>query len=70
MTGRGRRVVVNRDVCVGSGWCVNLAAGAFAIDAADGRARVVAADGAAPDELDEAADSCPVAAISFEGGAE
>jgi ferredoxin len=70
VTVQDRRVVVNRDVCVGSGWCVNLASGAFVVDPADGKARVVASDGAASEDIEEAVDSCPVAAISFQGNTE
>ncbi|WP_432842339.1 ferredoxin [Dactylosporangium sp. CA-092794] len=70
MTAQRRRVIVDRDVCVGSGWCVNLAAAAFEIDPVDGKARVQASAGGTPDELEEALDSCPVSAISFAGGTE
>ncbi|XRQ08647.1 4Fe-4S domain-containing protein [Actinomadura welshii] len=67
MSGVERRVVVDRDVCVGSTWCVSVAGGAFEIDASDGKARALTPGAAGPDELLEAVDGCPVAAISFEG---
>lgn len=67
MSGAERRVAVDRAVCVGSTWCVSVAGGSFVIDAADGKARALTPGTAGPDELLEAVEGCPVAAISFEG---
>ncbi|WP_199435396.1 ferredoxin [Qaidamihabitans albus] len=67
MSGSERRVVVDRAVCVGSTTCVNVAGGSFEIDETDGKARVLTPGAATMDEVLDAVDSCPVAAISFEG---
>jgi len=58
----GPRIQLDRAVCVGSSWCVNIAAGAFGL-ARDGRAEVLDPIRATADELEEAAESCPVSAI-------
>ena len=57
------RAEVDRGACVGSGWCVNLAAPAFEIDD-QGKAVHVTGTGVSDEQLEEAADNCPVAAIT------
>ncbi|MFT3874148.1 MAG: ferredoxin [Nocardioides sp.] len=64
MTERQRRVRadVDHDLCVGVGMCVQLAPGDFDFDA-DGQG-VFLPDGPSSDEqLQEAAENCPMAAI-------
>jgi ferredoxin len=58
-------VVVDRKRCVGSSYCVNIAGGAFAIDPADGKARVNHPVRVTREELEEAVDTCPMSAISL-----
>lgn len=62
-----RTVHADRDTCVGSGWCVNVAGGTFSLDAAS---KVVVGDPDAveAEDLLEAEDSCPVSAITVELG--
>ncbi|MCR4514111.1 ferredoxin [Aeromicrobium sp. 50.2.37] len=62
-----RTVQADRDTCVGSGWCVNLAAGAFSLDAT-GKVVVEDPEAVRAEDLLEAEDSCPVSAISVELG--
>jgi ferredoxin len=69
--GTGPRVTVDLDRCVGSGDCAMALPQAFALDDADGLARVL--DGAAsvdPALLRRAAANCPSAAIGVEEDAE
>jgi ferredoxin len=65
-----RQVVVDRKTCVGSSYCINIAKGAFAIDRADGKVRVVDTGAASIEDLQDAVDTCPVGAISFAGDVE
>jgi len=58
-------LVVDRKTCVGSSYCVNIARGAFAIDQADGKVRVVDPSTATREELEDAVETCPVSAIAF-----
>jgi ferredoxin len=60
-----RSIHVDTDTCVGSGWCVNLAAGVFRLGP-DGKSTVVDAQGESLDAIEEAVDSCPVSAISVD----
>jgi ferredoxin len=56
------RIEVDRDLCIGSGDCVEAAPEVFALDD-EGKAIVLDADGAPADEVVEAARNCPVTAI-------
>jgi ferredoxin len=55
-------VEVDRQVCIGSGDCVDTAPDVFQLDDED-KAVVVDPDGAPRDEVLEAAGNCPVTAI-------
>jgi ferredoxin len=55
-------IEVDRDLCIGSGDCVESAPDVFALDD-DGKAIVLDPDGAPVDEVVEAARNCPVTAI-------
>jgi ferredoxin len=59
-------VVVDRSLCIGSGDCVDTAPDVFQLDDED-KAVVVDPDGAALDDVLQAAANCPVTAISIEG---
>lgn len=60
-------VFVDRDRCVGSGLCIAIAPGIFALDAA-GQSTVTREPSPAETEgVLEAADTCPVMAISIPG---
>ena len=65
MTTADSLVTVDRDACVGSSFCVGLAAGGFEIDPSDGKVRVVAGAVVTADDVDEAVESCPVGAIAY-----
>ncbi len=56
------RVEVDRDLCIGSGDCVDAQPAVFQLDD-EGKAFVVDPDGASTDDVVEAAQNCPVAAI-------
>ena len=60
------RVEVDRGLCIGSGDCVDTAPDVFQLDDED-KAVVVDPDGAPYDEVLEAAQNCPVTAISIAG---
>ena len=57
------RVSVDQDVCIGSGTCVQIAAGVFELND-EGVAQVVDETAAELADLESAEGSCPVAAIS------
>ncbi len=56
------RIVVDRDLCIGSGDCVDASPEVFALDD-DGKAFVIDPDAAPADEVIDAARNCPVTAI-------
>ncbi|MGK5629382.1 ferredoxin [Streptomyces sp. URMC 123] len=58
------RVEVDRAVCIGSGMCVDSAPRGFTLDSAR-KSRSVASETDPDNELMEAAESCPVEAISI-----
>jgi ferredoxin len=58
-------VRVERDLCIGSGYCLRYASGVFELDGEE-IAIVVDADAGTPEELDRAARSCPAGAIFVE----
>ncbi|MBT2528003.1 ferredoxin [Streptomyces sp. ISL-99] len=64
-------VEVDRAVCIGSGMCVNLAPGSFALDTAR-QSHPAAPDLDANEEVLAAAEGCPVEAIAIRltGGGE
>jgi len=59
-------VEVDRGLCIGSGDCVDTAPDVFQLDDED-KAVVVDPDSAPYDEVVEAAQNCPVTAISIAG---
>jgi ferredoxin len=58
-------VTIDPELCIGSGTCVHLAPGAFALDD-DGVADAIDPDAVPDDRLHRAARSCPTGAISVE----
>lgn len=58
---------VDKDVCIGCGLCPSICPEVFDMDD-DGKAKAVVSEvaSAAQDETREAADSCPVGAISVD----
>ena len=60
------RIEVDRDLCIGSGDCVETQPEVFALDD-EGKAIVIDPDGAPTDGIVEAAQNCPVTAISVAG---
>jgi ferredoxin len=61
----GLQVVVDRDLCMGSGNCAYWLPGVFELDD-DGYASVVDHAGASEEEIVTAAQRCPTHAISVE----
>lgn len=55
-------IEVDRDLCIGSGDCVDAAPEVFALDD-EGKAIVLDPDATTPDEVVDAARNCPVTAI-------
>ena len=60
------RIEVDRDLCIGSGDCVDTAPKVFELDD-EGKAIVIDPDGAATDDVVEAGRNCPVTAIFVVG---
>lgn len=56
------RIEVERDLCIGSGDCVDAAPDVFALDD-EGKAIVLDPDAVTPEEIVDAARNCPVTAI-------
>ena len=56
------RIDIDRDLCIGSGDCVDAAPDVFALDD-EGTAIVLDPDAATPEEVVDAARNCPVTAI-------
>ena len=65
--GEGVKVTVDHDVCVGSAMCVAMAPALFRLND-DRQAEVVAGAEVAADAAAEAAENCPVGAITVEAG--
>jgi ferredoxin len=61
-------VEVQRDVCIGSGDCVDTQPSVFRLDEEE-KAVVIDPDAATVDEIIEAATNCPIAAIFVTGEA-
>ncbi len=61
------KIEVDRDLCIGSGDCVDSAPDVFALDD-EGKAIVLDTDAADVDDVVEAARNCPVTAIFVIGG--
>jgi ferredoxin len=59
-------VEVDRSLCIGSGDCVDTAPDVFQLDDED-KAVVIDPDGAPVDDIVEAAQNCPVSAITVTG---
>jgi ferredoxin len=64
VTAQGLRIEVDRELCFGFGDCVDTAPAVFALGE-DGIATVIDADGASPALITEAAQNCPVDAITI-----
>jgi ferredoxin len=60
-----KKPVVDQDMCTGCGLCPDIAPGTFDMND-DGLAEVVDPQGDDEDTIQEAIDSCPVGAISWE----
>ncbi|MGE0683103.1 MAG: ferredoxin [Candidatus Binatia bacterium] len=62
---RRLRITVNQEKCVGSTMCVNTARGVFALDDLN-KSSVINPEGNTEEKILEAAESCPVSAITVE----
>ena len=61
----GQRPVVNQDECIGCGTCAEIASKSFRLND-DEKAEVIHPPGDSDDVIQEAMDSCPTEAISWE----
>ena len=61
----GQSPVVNQDECIGCGTCAEIAAKTFRLND-DEKAQVINAGGDPDEVIQEAMDSCPTEAISWE----
>ena len=59
-------IEVDRGLCIGSGDCVETAPDVFQLDAEE-KAVVIDPDGAPVDDIVQAAENCPVSAITVTG---
>lgn len=57
--------IVNKEMCIGCGLCIGIAKNTFKLDD-DSHAEVTKPQGDSEDKIQEAVDSCPVSAISWE----
>ncbi|MGE0825069.1 MAG: ferredoxin [Candidatus Binatia bacterium] len=62
---RRLRILVDQSKCVGSTTCIHTARGVFALNEA-GKSSVVNPQGDTEEHIREAAESCPVGAITVE----
>lgn len=62
---RKLRITVNHDVCVGNDMCTNIATKVFALDE-NLQSEVVNPEGDPEEKVLEAAENCPVSAITVE----
>ncbi len=57
---------IEEDECIGCESCVGVCPGAFAMDEASGKARVINLDGGSEEEIQEAMDTCPAQCIHWD----
>lgn len=62
-----RKVVVDQELCIGCGTCVGLCPNVFELDEEQGKSQVIMPEGGDEACIQDAIDSCPVSAISWEG---
>ncbi len=62
----GKRVVVDQEVCIGCGTCAGLCPDIFELDEAEGKSHVIMPEGGDEECINEAIESCPVSAISWQ----
>jgi len=60
-----KKLVIDEDICIGCGSCAVLATKTFVMGD-DGKAKVLNRTGDKPATIQEAIDSCPVTAITWE----
>lgn len=59
-----KKLVVDKDTCIGCGTCVALSPKVFKLDD-DGKAEVIDQNADTPENIQNAIDSCAVSAISW-----
>lgn len=60
------KVKVDKEKCIGCGLCVSLADKSFRLDEKEFKAEPIEPVGNSKEEIESAADSCPVSAITVE----
>ncbi len=61
-----KTVVVDEDACTGCGTCVSLAEDCFSLNDDTEKAFVISQDACSEDDIQEAIDTCPESAISWQ----
>lgn len=61
----GKKPVVDEDICISCGLCAEIAPNTFELDE-DDISQVIDPQGDPEDKIEEAIESCPVEAISWE----
>jgi ferredoxin len=61
-----KKVVVDQEACLGCGTCAALCPQIFELDEVLGKSRVLVPEGGDPACIEDAINSCPASAISWE----
>ena len=61
-----RRVVVDQDTCIGCGTCESICPEVFQLNEETDTSEVIMPEGGPEDLIEDAIDSCPVEAISWQ----
>jgi len=59
-----KKIIVDKELCIGCGACVNLCPGIFELDS-DGKSSVIIEKGCGQCDCEGAINSCPVGAIKI-----
>lgn len=59
-----KKIIVDKELCIGCGACVNLCPGVFELDS-DGKSSVIIKEGYGQCDYETAINSCPVGAIKI-----
>lgn len=61
-----RKVVVNQEECIGCGTCEGICPEVFCLSSETGKSEVIKPEGGPEDLIQDAIDSCPASAISWQ----
>ena len=60
-----RRVIVDKDMCIGCGGCEGICPEVFQLDEEKGKSEVIMPEGGPEELIQDAIESCPVEAIHW-----